>query len=538
MALIVPNRRIWTRQPSVATGVDHHNSSANGLVLLWNGAVPYLNQANERSVTPTFVNRAAFRYGSSPDFVAASAHGVDCGALPEFGITSQITIGVIFRLTTAPASGSGYSLVARDKDTGGRAYTFDVFNDPTPSNGGVRFYVNGGGLIGTNMVVEGAAPAAGHVKFAVATYYPSASRLRLYINGNLVSSWGVSTAIPTATDSLRIARRGYSGFEDYLNGQIALAFVANREWTESEVRNAWINPWQLFAPLSSPIFYSLPAAGGAYTLFADTGAFTLTGQDAALSVARLIGADTGTFTLTGQDAALTAARTIGADTGQFTLTGQDAELTYTPTGGAPYTMPASTGTFSLSGLDASLTAQRLLSGDTGAITLTGLDADLARTRALDAETGAFSLSGLDADLSTTGTVTPASSGQQPAGKSKRRRRRIELRGRMYEVDERDIPALLEAVLRDSKPPGTAEVVEPSKPAPKAPQKARKAAPAVSAPQPEPVSVDLVAERIAMLQAEIQRQAEQDVLRMLDRVAQRVMAEVEDEDDALVALLLA
>lgn len=125
-----------------------------------------------------------------------------------------------------------------------------------------------------------------------------------------------------------------------------------------------------------------------------------------------------------------------------------------------------------------------------------------------------------------------------AGKSKRRRRRIELRGRMYEVDERDIPALLEAVLRDSKPPGTAEVVEPAKPAPKAPQKARKAAPAVSTPQPEPVSVDLVAERVAMLQAEIQRQAEQDVLRMLDRVAQRVMAEVEDEDDALVALLLA
>jgi len=48
----------------------------------------------------------------------------------------------------------------------------------------------------------------------------------------------------------------------------------------------------------------LEAAGGALTLVADPGAFTLAGQDVALLVARRLAADAGAFTLAGQDVGL------------------------------------------------------------------------------------------------------------------------------------------------------------------------------------------------------------------------------------------
>lgn len=67
-----------------------------------------------------------------------------------------------------------------------------------------------------------------------------------------------------------------------------------------------------------------------YTLTAESGSFTLTGNDVNLLVGRTLTADAGTFTLTGQDVNLLVGRVLTAETGQFTLTGNDANLVYTP----------------------------------------------------------------------------------------------------------------------------------------------------------------------------------------------------------------
>jgi hypothetical protein len=98
----------------------------------------------------------------------------------------------------------------------------------------------------------------------------------------------------------------------------------------------------------------LDIAGGptAYTLTADAGSFTLSGQDANLTIGRILTADAGAFTLSGQDAALSVGRVITADAGAFTLTGQDATLTVTPAGGTAYTLTADAGDFALTGQDA------------------------------------------------------------------------------------------------------------------------------------------------------------------------------------------
>ena len=76
------------------------------------------------------------------------------------------------------------------------------------------------------------------------------------------------------------------------------------------------------------------AAAGAYTLTADTVAYTETGTDAGVTAARKLTADTNSYSETAQDAGVTAARNVTADTVAYTETGQDVTLTYVPFTGA------------------------------------------------------------------------------------------------------------------------------------------------------------------------------------------------------------
>ncbi|MGE0629655.1 MAG: hypothetical protein AB7O43_17740 [Hyphomicrobiaceae bacterium] len=64
----------------------------------------------------------------------------------------------------------------------------------------------------------------------------------------------------------------------------------------------------------------------AYTLTANYGAFTLTGQAAGLAIGRVLSAETGVFTLTGQDVGFALQVTLVAETGMFAVTGQSAGL--------------------------------------------------------------------------------------------------------------------------------------------------------------------------------------------------------------------
>lgn len=156
------------------------------------------------------------------------------------------------------------------------------------------------------------------------------------------------------------------------------------------------------------------------------GAFTLSGQDATLTYVSgtAFPAAVGSFTLTGVAAGLDLAMSGG--TGAFTLSGQDAAL--------PVSMPAAVGTFALSGPSTTLARDLILyatptviTGSTdyflfaplGAVAfgradvdeelattfaLTGIDSTGTRAAGITAETGTFTLSGVAADL--TATVYP------------------------------------------------------------------------------------------------------------------------------------
>lgn len=136
-----------------------------------------------------------------------------------------------------------------------------------------------------------------------------------------------------------------------------------------------------------------------YTLTADVGAFTLSGQAANLLYGRKLTSDVGTFALAGQTANLLYARKLAADVAAFTLAGQAAGLL------KGKTLTADVGTFALAGQDVEFRTGYALTADTGVFTESGQAAALRTTKILSAAHGSFTLSGQDATLTAAGVVT-------------------------------------------------------------------------------------------------------------------------------------
>ena len=142
------------------------------------------------------------------------------------------------------------------------------------------------------------------------------------------------------------------------------------------------------------------AGGGtAYTLTANAGSFTLTGQAATLRVGKVLTANAGSFTLTGQAATLRVGKTLTASAGSFTLTGQAATLS------VGKALIASAGSFTLAGQAATLRAGRNLTSASGSFTLTGQAATLRSERILAADIGSFAIAGQTATLRTGKALT-------------------------------------------------------------------------------------------------------------------------------------
>lgn len=143
------------------------------------------------------------------------------------------------------------------------------------------------------------------------------------------------------------------------------------------------------------------STGTAYTLTAATGSFTISGQQAALSLGRQLAASVGSFSLAGQPVGILTARNLAANTGGFIITGNAANLTTT----AVYSLAAGTGPFALNTSSAALVVGRQVFATAGSFNLTANAAALifnpapASYRAA-ADAGSFMLSGQSADFRT------------------------------------------------------------------------------------------------------------------------------------------
>lgn len=192
--------------------------------------------------------------------------------------------------------------------------------------------------------------------------------------------------------------------------------------------------------------------------------------------------------------------------------------------GQSYTVTPPAGSVTIAGAAPTVvrTAHQWVTPGAGAIVLTGAapSASQAGSWNMTPGAGAIQITGYAPTV-----IGPRNvgAGRSTGGK----RRRVIVRDRVYMVNERDIPALLEAELLDRAPPKTAEVIE----GPKPPRKRRK-----SAPQPVK-TVEQVQEAVA----EIRSRIEPDnawLMQALEAVAYRVLERLQDEEDSLMLLLAA
>jgi hypothetical protein len=110
-----------------------------------------------------------------------------------------------------------------------------------------------------------------------------------------------------------------------------------------------------FDALSALPFSGLPAAGAnQYSITAQRGTYSLTGQSAILLRTKLITANNGTYALTGRSITLVRSRLLTATNGVYTLAGNSATITYTPAA-ISYTITALNGVYSVSGRTADIT---------------------------------------------------------------------------------------------------------------------------------------------------------------------------------------
>jgi hypothetical protein len=215
------------------------------------------------------------------------------------------------------------------------------------------------------------------------------SGARLFHQGSFART-KTGSAFTTSSSTVAICQAGEHGRMGGAAFAVALPDEAMAAYTS--------NPWQLYGPRR--IWVPVSAGGGAYTLTAEQGSYTLTGQAAALLAGRALAAAQGSYTLTGQDAALLKGNTLAADQGSYSLTGQDAALL------RGLLLSAAQGSYALTGQDATLTYTPLgafsLTADQGSYALTGQSVSLLWGHVLAAGQGSYTLNGQDATL----TYTP------------------------------------------------------------------------------------------------------------------------------------
>lgn len=116
----------------------------------------------------------------------------------------------------------------------------------------------------------------------------------------------------------------------------------------------------------------------AYTLSADPGTYSVTGQSATLVAAYNLNAESGTYSVTGNAATLNASYNLISSSGNYSVTGSDVALT------ARYELNAGSNSYSITGSSATVTASYNLSADAGSYSVTGVDAILIYVPAVPA----------------------------------------------------------------------------------------------------------------------------------------------------------
>ena len=370
----------WSVQPQVGVGVDPSIFSAGSS--LWN--LTSVVTPDRVGGTPTTLQGSTHKVQATPNGLGvycatqSTANYIGTGVGSVTGNSPRSLIVVYQHVASA-----GYVTIAQTGTQG--TEDFSIVGQNTGVSIDLRFNCWGR----TSVDVPLNALPINQVVCAIFTH--NGTTREGFVNGK---SYGTQTSVlNTQAGNVRIAGG------NTLNGPTApVLLVALLPYGLSRAQSLFLsaNPWQLFEPLPKRI-WAPASAGGAYTVTADAGAYTIAGQDAALVRGRIVTADAGAYSLAGQDAALKVGHLITADAGAYSIAGQDATLL------RGRVVTADPGAYAVAGQDATLNyvgaaSTYTLTCDAGAYSLAGQAASLLLGRVMSAGAGAYALSGQDAAI--------------------------------------------------------------------------------------------------------------------------------------------
>jgi hypothetical protein len=272
------NRRIWTRQPQIAVGVDWANPITKSLAFCTVGfnrrnlvASIFASSSNGKSsITANGIGSysdgsdVAVADWSYNNLVGSNGNGTGALTLMAFANPSALAArGFIFGVSMSGSPYKNIGLFANtDRDFG-------------VASGYLSIYGYNSGSIGIGAHATTGVDGFPHVFVGTTTEINLYQNL--YIDGKNVttSSYQRNGNFGTdATSRVCVGNQYPYGSGRAMTGTVILAAAWNRLLSETEILYISKNPWQLFAPLSLPIF--APSAAGSFPVLSNPTMTSLT----------------------------------------------------------------------------------------------------------------------------------------------------------------------------------------------------------------------------------------------------------------------
>lgn len=402
---------LWTPNNLATQPVGYWDASDSSQLTLNSGNVasiankgtgPAMAQSTtsaQPALTSNAINSlSAMTFNGSTDFLSAAA---------AYNQTAAWSFAVLIK----PATASGMmQILDADENVSPRVAQYvrcdNGYYDSIAFDSGTNPHTTSTG--------SGAAVVANTVAMLTGTF--DQTTLNLYLNGTLIGSatgsgTGNSGSKAPTIGVYYLANNGT--YITYFNGLIGEIVQAPNSWSTSDRQEvegymAWKWGTQASLPSSHPYKNAAPTTGSTATLPASPGAFTLTGNPAAVS--GTLSASPASFALAGQGASFGS--TLAASPGSFAVTGQPSMLVGSVAAGqgafvisgqpaafasTGASLPAAPGSFALTGSAATFTGT--MSAQPAAFSVTGNPATFVFSTILAASPGAFSVTGQPAAFS-------------------------------------------------------------------------------------------------------------------------------------------
>ena len=249
------NRRVWTRQPQVAVGVDWSNPITRGLIELHSGATGLWDASgNGRNLTKVSVPTIVAGSHGLGFKAATSAYFKTPDLTVPIGATNEVTLLMLMIGGTTSDQGLGR------------------FGSAPSDN--MDHYPGGG-------TIYSAAFSVSRWLNNIATQVPfgtphvltirAKSNIREFRQNGLLTTGASAVSAPTLPPggTLWIGSSIITGSTWFYSGHSPIIAIWNRYLSNTEesiLSRSLTAPWQLFTPLSRPVFAPSAAATSIYTL--------------------------------------------------------------------------------------------------------------------------------------------------------------------------------------------------------------------------------------------------------------------------------